>query len=98
MIMEEVTRQYFRTSERATTVNVIRDSLLKSNDILFQWSLIAAVSDGDVESTVLFEIIKLYVTIRGYAFTKSCMELYKQAKRKNIQKSRALRSNLFVNH
>ena len=98
MIMEEVIRQYFSTSERATTVNVIRDSLLKSNDILFQWSLIAAVSDGDVESTVLFEIIKLYVTIRGYAFTKSCMELYKQAKRKTIQKSRALRSNLFVNH
>ena len=77
MIMEEVTRQYFSTSERATTVNVIRDSLLKSNDILFQWSLIAAVSDGDVESTVLFEIIKVYVTTRGYAFTKSCMELYK---------------------
>ena len=98
MIMEEVTRQYFSTSERATTVNVIRDSLLKSNDILFQWSLIAAVSDGYVESTVLFEIIKLYVTIRGYAFTKSCMELYKQAKRKTIPKSRALRSNLFVNH
>ena len=61
MIMEKVTRQYFITSERATTVNVIRDSLLKSNDILFQWSLIAAVSDGDVESTVLFEIIKVLI-------------------------------------
>ena len=97
-IMEEVTRQYFSTSERATTVKVIQDSLLKSNDLLFQWSLIAAGSDDDVASIVLFEIFKLYITLRGYAFTKSCMEQYKQAKRKTIQKSRALRSNLFVNH
>ena len=97
-IMEEVTRQYFSKSERATTVKVIQDSLLKSNDLLFQWSLIAAGSDDDVASIVLFEIVKLYITLRGYAFTKSCMEQYKQAKRKPIQKSRTLRSNLFVNH
>ena len=96
--MEELARQYFCTSERATAIKIIQDSILKSNDLLFQWSLISADSDDDVASTVLFEIVKLYTTIRGFAFAKTCMEQYKQAKRKTTQKSRALRSNLFVDH
>ena len=34
------------------------------------------------------------VTVRGFAFAKSCLELYKQARKKTLQKRRALHSEL----
>ena len=69
-------------------------ALLKSNDIPFEWCLIAVEADDDISTLVLEKIVDLYVTVRGFAFAKSCMEMYKQAKKKTIQKSRALRSKL----
>ena len=39
-------------------------------------------------------IVDLYFTIRGFSFTKSFMERYKQECKKSTQKSKALRKNL----
>ena len=50
--------------------------------------------DNDVTSAVLKQIVKLYVTIRGFAFTTSYLELYKQAHKKTLQKKKALRREL----
>lgn len=47
-----------------------------------------------VSSFLLKEIVELYVTVRGQAFVSSCMELYKQAHKKTVQKKRALRKEL----
>ena len=41
--------------------------------------------------TVLKMMVELYVTIRGFAFASSCIELYKVAHKKKLQKSKALR-------
>ena len=40
-------------------------------------------------------IIELYVTIRGFAFANSCMELYKQLKKLTLQKSKATRRKIY---
>ena len=45
-------------------------------------STASAEMDNDVTSAVLKQFVKLYVTIRGFAFTTSCLELYKQAHKK----------------
>ena len=41
--------------------------------------------------TVLKMMVELYVTICGFAFASSCLELYKVAHKKKLQKSKALR-------
>ena len=57
-------------------------------------STASAEMDNDVTSAVLKQIVKLYVTIRGFVFTTSCLELYKQAHKKTLQKKKALRREL----
>ena len=72
----------------------IKESILKSEDLLFQWCIISAEADNNIASDVLRHIVELYTTIRGFAFAKSCMEMYKQAHKKTLQKKRSLRSTL----
>lgn len=96
-IMEEEMRRLFTLGVQWPHEGVkdtAMKALLKSNDILFEWCLIAVEADDDISTLVLEKIVELYVTVRGFAFAKSCMEMYKQAKKKTIQKSRALRSKL----
>ena len=38
-------------------------ALLKSNDLLFEWCLIAAEADDDISNLVLEKIVELYVTV-----------------------------------
>ena len=44
--------------------------------------------------TPLTEIVKLCVTIRGFAMVASWMEVYKNQENKNTQKSTGLRKSL----
>jgi len=39
-------------------------------------------------------VAELWVTVRKYAFTSAWMELHKQAQKKGIQKSQALRKTI----
>lgn len=71
------------------------DNLKKSEDILFHWTTLTCELDTESAEKLLDMILELYVTIRGFAFANSCMELYKQSKKKTVQKSKALRRNVF---
>ena len=95
-IMEEMRRLFTLGVQRPHkgVKDTAMKALLKSNDIPFEWCLIAVEADDDISTLVLEKIVDLCVTVRGFAFAKSCMEMYKQAKKKTIQKSRALRSKL----
>ena len=45
-------------------------------------------------AVLLGMIMDLYVTIRGFSFSKSLMEMYKQQAKKCTQKSKSLRQKL----
>ena len=48
-----------------------------------------------MEGAVLLEmIVGLFITIRGFSFSKSLMEMYKQEVKKSMQKSKSLRRKL----
>lgn len=70
----------------------IHDQILKNEEIQFYWTLLSQniVLPEDAE-VLLAEIIKLWVTIRGYAIAASWMEVYKK---KTSQKSTGLRKSL----
>ena len=61
------------------------------------WCLVTASYNDAVATTVLHKIVDLYVTIRGFAFATSCIEMYKQEHKKTLQKRWALRSELCTN-
>ena len=98
-IMEQHIRKYFKTSAASelndgVKVQIVTD-LMKNEELLFEWRFITAEFDENIATTVLERMIKLYVTIRGFAFAKSCLELYKQRHNRKIQKSKPLRKELF---
>ena len=41
-------------------------------------------------------LVGLYLTVRGFGFAASCLEIYKQAKRKALQRAKGLRKELFT--
>ena len=51
--------------------------------------------DDDLSLLLRQMMIELFVTIRGHAFANSCMELYKQHKKKNLQKAKAVRRKVY---
>ena len=64
---------------------------------MFEWDIIAAEMEEEVSTAVLNKLIELYVTVRGFAFATSCLELYKQAYQTTLQKKKALRREICLN-
>ena len=95
LIMEDLIRRHFTlASNRIEGAATCAEAVLGNNDLLFQWCIIAAQVEEDVSKLVLQRIVSLYVTVRGFGFASSCLELYKQAQHKTMSKTRALRSEL----
>lgn len=95
IILEDVIRHHLRVKaikkldER--TKKTVMDAILSNEDLLFQWALVSANADDSIGMDLLKEMSTLYLTVRGFAFATSCLELYKQRHKRQVQKSKALR-------
>ena len=72
----------------------VKESVLSDEDVLFHWSMLTTDIEDDRAEILLVMLVDLFITIRGFSFTKSFMELYKQRTKKSTQKSKALRKTL----
>ena len=97
--MEEEVREHFQMGfvrdmkdgckERITTA-------VKSNDeVLFHWCMLTAESEDKDAQVVLEMLINLWITIRGFSFAGSWLEIYKQEKKKLYEK-KSTRLDFFV--
>ena len=80
-IMEEEVRHYYtiylpENSDHKKAI--ILNALLDNDDLLHKWAQITTGEDENVTSDLLKQIIQLHLTIRGFAFARSCLELYKR--------------------
>ncbi len=96
--MEECIRKHMTIATARNVQGVqggkkLTDTLLKNEDVLFQWCILG-VETNDVDLSLLRKIVSLYVTIRGFAFATSCLELCKEAQKKSLQKKMALRKSV----
>ena len=71
------------------------ESALADENVQFHWCLITTDIEDDKATILLKMIMELFVTIRGFSFAKSFMELYKQSTKKSTQKSKALRKKIY---
>ena len=96
--MEEEVRDHLRKMPTHKITDGFKQKLLSSiasnEDALFYWSMLSADADEEDAQTLLKMMIELWVTIRGFAFASSWIELHKQASKKTIQRSKALRRNV----
>lgn len=70
------------------------NNLVDDSDVQFVWCLVGHEMDEECSTECLEMIVKKWVTIRGFSFAKSMVELYKQESKKSTQKSKGLRAKL----
>ncbi len=96
--LETVVRRYFRLSSVQSISDGIKaemvEAVVTDEDVLLFWSIVSAEWEEEEEKALLTMIVKLWITIRGFSFAKSFLELYKQANKKTVQKSKGLRKQL----
>ena len=65
-------------------------SILTNEDVLFHWCMMYCDVPEELSNELLKRTVELWTTIRGFSLAKSYMEMYKQAAKKVLQRSKAL--------
>ena len=74
----------------------VTESILSNEDVQFHWTVVGADWE-EKESVALLElVVDLFVTIWGFAFVSSWMELRKQETKKSTQKSQGVCKHLLA--
>ena len=79
-----------RDKSKMSVENIIKADV----DVQYQWDEVCEYI-GDREKVILLdEIVCLYVTIRGFSFAKSWLEMFKKDSKSGVQKSKGLRKKV----
>ena len=79
---EAVIKTHYNIHNINNITDGVKSTLLKTveedDEVQFHWCIIASDMDADVSKHLLKKIIEMWITIRGFSFTKCYMELYKK--------------------
>ena len=67
------------------------------DDVQFYWVIVTAdfeIDNREVHKTLLWKIVELYVTVRGFSLANGWVEKYKQRTKQATQKTKSLRRDL----
>lgn len=82
-------------NKRSITQDDVIEKIEKNEEVQFHWTLISHCIDKNEDANwLLHELVKLYVTIRGFSMVAMWMELYKNKTKKCTSKSVELRKKL----
>jgi len=97
-VMEEELRNHLRISNVRNLSDCCRDKLvscLVQSERVASYIRMANLDLEPEEQVVLVRLlVEHWIRIRGFSFTGAYMELYKQKSKKNLQRSKALRTRL----
>ena len=71
----------------------LTEKVTADDDVQFNWTIASAAVEEDVMERLFDGIIKLYITIRGFSFASSILEMYKKDGKKGTQKKKTLRQS-----
>lgn len=74
----------------------LMEFVMKDDDVLFYWCLAGQIEGDEAADKSLVMIVNMWITIRGFSFARSIMEIYKQETKKGTEKAKSLRSSLFT--
>ena len=100
VVVEEEARRFFTVQQldwfrtETNPKEKVIQHILSDPDVLFQWALLTASLSNELALVLLEKVVTLYVTIRGFGFATSCIEMFKQITKSNLQKKKALRKSI----
>lgn len=98
--MERVIQQMLRKDKASEPLPNRRESILRNvledSSIRSSWNNIGVELEEGDKKALLTMVATLYITIRGFSFAGSYVELYKQSTKKSLQGAKALRTTLNV--
>ena len=96
--IEEVLRNHLTVSAiselSSGSKSAIGEAIVGNDDVAFFWCLACIEAGKKRRRKLLSRIIDLWVTIQGFSFPHSWMEMYKQASKKGMQRAKVLRKGL----
>ena len=92
--MEVVLRSFIKDIDCAIDIKKLHQEIIEDGDVQFLWALVCTSLDNDMAEILLFEIVKLWITLRGFAYASNIVEQYKECAKTTLQKKRALRKDL----
>ena len=96
--IEEALRVHFKLSNTeplsSGMKSTIMTEIIENDNVVFHRSLVATTEDDDTQQELLKQIVDHWVTIRGFSFARSWMEIFKQSNKKGTQRAKALRKGL----
>lgn len=99
LVVKKAMRMGKESAMKAGFKEKMSDIVQQDENVLFWWSTLCDITDVDnnTAEVLLTNILKTYVTIRGFAFVGRWMEVFKQSNGKSLQRSKRLRSKLQAN-
>ena len=79
--------------------NFVRDVTqhsLENEDVQLHWCLVGCDWEKEEAEALLQEVVKLWVTIRGFSYASAWVEKFKSTGTKSLQKSKGLRKKLIA--
>lgn len=85
--IETEIRQYYKPQQSSfPNCKFIEDDVFDNEKVQFCWSLLSLSIQDDIATELLKIIVKQYVTVRGFYFAISFVEMYKKDHNKLLQK------------
>lgn len=70
------------------------DAIMADDNVKLKWCLLSVEMTQQAADVLFREMLTLFITVRGFAFTTGCIEFYKESRKENLQKKKALRKRL----
>ena len=75
------------SSDKESFKQNVHDKVTEKEDVQFYWAILSQdIDDPDHAQELLGEIIKLWVTVRGFSMTATWMKIYKRKEKKRYKK------------
>ena len=78
-----------------TFQQTLANSIIADDDVQFYWRFTGTM-DKNTGANCLELVTQKWITIRGFSFANSIMEMYKQQAKKCTGKSKGLRTKMFT--
>ena len=92
--MELELRKHLQCKKPPNFVREITEHILKNEDVQFHWCIIVCDWEEEETEALLEQVVKMWVTIRGFSYARAWVEKFKTASAKSLQKSKGLRKKL----
>jgi hypothetical protein len=98
LAIENVTRKYLKDLHsplnKTIDVDALFQVILTDDDVRFWWTIVCSTLENDLADILLEQIVKLWITLRGFSLTSAIVEQYKQCTKINPKRKRSLRKDL----